>query len=216
MKLYSGPLSLFTAKVRIALAEKGIPYERIEVPFSRGRGYQPKHPEVLAHNPKAQVPVLVDGDLVLYDSTVIVEYLDERVPDPPLLPREARARARCRLRELHADEVLFPHVRGVFYTPAPERDAAQIAEARAAIHAIYAELDRELARRSWLGGDAFGAADLAYALTLSFAAQLGAPIPAELERLDAWLARSAARPSVARELAEMAKYAAELGGPGAG
>src|SRR5262245_55012580 len=214
MKLYSGPLSLFTAKVRIALAEKGIPYQRIEVPFSRGRGYQPKHPEVLAHNPKAQVPVLVDGDLVLYDSTVIVEYLDESVPEPPLLPREAKARARCRLAELHADEVLFPHVlaliRGVFYTPEAERDAARIAESREAILSIYAELDRELAGRSWLGGDVFGAADVAYALTVAFAAQLGAPIPAGLERLDAWLARTAARPSVARELAEMAKYAAEL------
>lgn len=214
MKLYSGPLSLFTAKVRIALAEKGIAYERIEVPFSRGRGYEPKHPEALAHNPKAQVPVLVDGDLVLFDSTVIVEYLDELVPEPPLLPLEAKTRARCRLRELHADEVLFPHVlaliRGVFYTPEAERDATQIAQARAAIFAIYAELDRELAGRSWLGGDAFGAADVAYALTVSFAAQLGAPIPAELERLDAWLARTAARPSVARELAEMAKYAANL------
>jgi glutathione S-transferase len=214
VKLYSGPLSLFSAKVRIALAEKGIAYERVEVPFGRARGYEPKHPQVLAHNPKAQVPVLVDGDLVLYDSTLIVEYLDERVPDPPLLPREPRARARCRLRELHADEVLFPQVwvliRQVFYTPETGRDAGEIAAARAGIEATYAELDAELAERDWLGADAFSAADVAYALTAFFASQLGAPVPERLERLDALLARCAARPSVARDIQEMAKYAAEL------
>lgn len=214
MKLYSGPLSLFTAKVRIALAEKGISYERIEVPFGRARGYEPKHPDVLAHNPKAQVPVLVDGDLVLYDSTVIVEYLDELVPEPPLLPADPAGRARCRLRELHADEVLFPHVwvliREVFYTPEAERDTAAIEAARTAIRAIQAELDAELAQRDGLGGDAFSAADVAYALPILYAAQLGSPIPEELARLDAWLARTLARPAVAREVQDMTKFAAEL------
>ena len=53
MKLYSGPLSLFTAKVRIALAEKALDYERVEVAFSRAEGYEPKHPDVVALNPKA-------------------------------------------------------------------------------------------------------------------------------------------------------------------
>jgi hypothetical protein len=57
MKLYSGPLSLFTAKVRIALDEKGVAYEKVDVPFSRTKGYEPKHPDVLAINPKGQVPV---------------------------------------------------------------------------------------------------------------------------------------------------------------
>jgi len=213
MKLYSGPLSLFTAKVRIALAEKALPYERVEVPFGRS-GYEPKHPDVLAHNPKAQVPVLVDGDLVLDDSTLIVEYLDERTPDPPLLPRDPADRARCRLRELHADEVLFPHVwvliREVFYTPEAERDADAVARAGAAIRAIQAELDAALDGRDWLGADAFGAADVAYALDLLFAARLGVPIAPELARLQAWFARVAVRPSVAREMEEMARTGARL------
>ena len=110
MKLYSGPLSLFTAKVRIALEEKNIPCERIEVPFSRAAGYTPKHPDVLAINPKAQVPVLVDGDLEIYDSTIILEYLEDLHPEPRLYPRDVKERARCRLLEAAADEVLFPHV----------------------------------------------------------------------------------------------------------
>ena len=66
MKLYSGPLSLFARKVEIALGEKGIAFERIMVPFTQERGYQPKHPDVLAVNPKGQVPVLMDGELGLF------------------------------------------------------------------------------------------------------------------------------------------------------
>ena len=73
MKLYSGPLSLFSRKVEVALHEKGLPFERVFVPFSQAKGYSPKHPDVAAANPKAQVPVLVDGDLTLFDSTVILE-----------------------------------------------------------------------------------------------------------------------------------------------
>jgi glutathione S-transferase len=77
MLLYSGPLSLFSRKVEIALGEKGLKFERIMVPFTQERGYQPKHPEVLRINPKAQVPVLIDDNLELYDSTLIFEYLED-------------------------------------------------------------------------------------------------------------------------------------------
>src|SRR5438445_756592 len=105
MLLYSGPLSLFSRKVEVALAEKAVPYQRVMAPFTQTKGYAPKHPAVLAANPKGQVPVLADGDLILYDSTVIIEYLDEKYPEPLLSPKEPQARARCRLLELEADEV---------------------------------------------------------------------------------------------------------------
>src|SRR5271163_616489 len=97
MKLYSGPLSLFSRKAEIALNEKGVPFERIMVPFCQAQGYSPKHPAVLAANPKGQVPVLVDGDLTLFDSTLIFEYLEDAYPVPPLYPKGAADRARCRL-----------------------------------------------------------------------------------------------------------------------
>ena len=83
MKLYSGPLSLFTAKVRIALEEKGLAYEQVERPLEPRARYEPHHPDVVALNPKAQVPVLVDGDVVVYDSTQIFEYLEDRYPSRP-------------------------------------------------------------------------------------------------------------------------------------
>jgi glutathione S-transferase len=207
MKLYSGPLSLFTAKVRIALEEKNIPCERIEVPFSRAAGYTPKHPDVLAINPKAQVPVLVDGDLEIYDSTIILEYLEDLHPEPRLYPRDVKERARCRLLEAAADEVLFPHVleliREVFYKPDPAtRDAAKVEAAQNAIREQYRDLDRKLAGREYFSSG-FTVADVGYFLVLMFAANLGIGVDPSLANLSAWLDRVAKRPSVAREVAYM-------------
>ncbi|OYW60815.1 MAG: hypothetical protein B7Z40_19500 [Bosea sp. 12-68-7] len=138
MTLYSGPLSLFARKVEIALREKGLPFERVMVPFNQTTGYDPKHPEVLALNPKGQVPVLSDAGLVLYDSTVIVEYLDEAYPEIPLYPGSPAERARCRLDELFADEILLQALKPLMHRtgpcPAdPARRAAQPAR-RAQCH----------------------------------------------------------------------------------
>src|SRR3990167_2870390 len=110
MKLYSGPLSMFGAKAEIALREKGIVFDLEMVPFEMKTLYEPKHPEVLRINPKRQVPVLIDGDLELFDSTQIFEYLETLKPDPALWPADLRARARARLLEHKSDEVYFPHI----------------------------------------------------------------------------------------------------------
>ena len=204
MQLYSGPLSLFTAKVRVALAEKGLAYDLVSVPFSRARGYQPKLPEMLAINPKGQVPVLVDGEVAIYDSTLILEYLEDRYPEPPLFPRDVAGRARCRQLEAAADEILFPHVwpliAEVYYKPdAAERDPARVTEALAAIAAHYAGLDRILDGRAYLCGE-FTVADIGYFLTMTFATSLGAAPDAELTNLAAWAGRVATRPTMAAEL----------------
>lgn len=212
MTLYSGPLSLFTAKVRIALREKEIHADTVSVPFSRAAGYTPKHPEVLARNPKAQVPVLVDGDLSLYDSTIILEYLEDSHPEPALYPREPRERARCRQLEAAADEIFFPPVWTLiwetFYQPDPARaDAARVDGARRELAHYYRELDARLADREYLCHD-FSVADIGTFLVLSFAVTLGAPPDPALRHLAAWQERVAARPSVAREMADMTAAAA--------
>src|SRR5262249_36741408 len=82
MKLYSGPLSMFGAKAEIAAREKGLDVEPIMVPFEMKTLYQPKHPEVLRINPKRQVPVLIDDDLEIFDSTQIFEYFETVKPEP--------------------------------------------------------------------------------------------------------------------------------------
>jgi len=147
MKLYSGPISLFARKVEIALHEKGVAFEREMVPFTQECGYAPKHPAVIVANPKGQVPVLVDGDLTIFDSTLIFEYLEDAHPEPPLYPRDAAAKARCRLQELYADEIMLPPLRGLMHRSVPpDADAGmgreQEAEAQRAeerLRAIYGE-----------------------------------------------------------------------------
>ena len=103
------------------------------VPFSQAAGYSPKHPAVLAANPKGQVPVLIDGDLTLFDSTLIFEYLEDAYPLPSLYPAGAAARARCRRLELTADEILLPLVvRLMHRTTPPDPEPAKEPERRPA------------------------------------------------------------------------------------
>jgi len=208
MKLYSGPLSLFTAKVRIALAEKNQPYERVTVGWSVEDRYLPHHPDVVALNPKRQVPVLVDGDTVVTDSTQILEYLEDRLPDPPLYPRDVAERARCRRLEAEADESIFPAVwdliEETFYPAADgERDAARADAARGRLAECHASLDRELAGRETLCNEGMSVADIGSFVMLNAGAGLGAPASSELTNLAGWIQRIGARPAVAREVAEM-------------
>ena len=111
MKLYTGPVSMFGAKVLIAAAEKGIVLDIENVPYELATASYPGHPEVDRINPKRQVPVLIDQDLELFDSSLIFEYFEDLYPEPPLWPGEPRRRAAARLLELKADEVWFPKLR---------------------------------------------------------------------------------------------------------
>ena len=108
--IYSGPLSMFGAKVQIAALEKGLDFDLVMVPYDSARGYDPKHPEVLRINPKRQVPVLTHGPVEIFDSTQIFEYLEDLAPTPPLWPRDPIARAIARNLEHQSDEVYFPHI----------------------------------------------------------------------------------------------------------
>jgi glutathione S-transferase len=211
MRLYSGPVSLFTAKARIALAEKGAAYERVEVGWSLARRYEPHHPDVVALNPKRQVPVLVDGDVVVYDSTQIFEYLEERLPEPPLYPRDVAGRARCRRLEAAADEQVFPAVWELIdaglYAGA-RRDEERLARGREALARQHAVLEAELSGRRWLCGERFTVADIATVIFVQAGAALGAPPAAEHPRLQDWLARALARPSVRADVQAMQAHLA--------
>lgn len=220
MKLYSGPLSLFSRKVEIALGEKGLAFERVMVPFTQERGYQPKHPAVLAANPKGQVPVLVDGELTLFDSTLIFEYLEEAYPTPPLMPRAARQRAECRMMELRADEVVFPHARVFFYrTDPPHPDPARRqadeeagARAEAALGDHFAALERSLGGRDFLCG-ALSYADIAMFMVVLWTQRLKGPPLQAFPALAAWYGRLQARPPFGKAASEIAAADRELTRP---
>lgn len=223
IKLISAPLSLFAKKVEIAFAEKGIEYERVLAPFTQTAGYTPRHPDVLAHNPKRQVPVLIDGDLALYDSTVIIEYLEDLRPSPPLFPAAARERAKCRLLELYADEVILASLKPLMHRNEPgaasrpdwaSREAAA-APAEAALSAHYAKIDAALGDRNYLCGD-FGAADIAVFVQLFYAQRLGGPSMKPHRLLWVWYKRVSARPAVSRVISETLSADERLSAPVSG
>lgn len=91
MTLYSSPSEMYSHQVRIVLAEKGVTVDIVNVDNEH------PHPELADLNPYCTLPTLLDRELALYNARVIMEYLDERFPHPPLLPVYPVARARCRL-----------------------------------------------------------------------------------------------------------------------
>ena len=93
IKLYHFWESGNSREVRIVLAEKGLDYQSEIVNVMKG---ETRTPKFLAMNPFGKVPVLVDGDLVVYESNIINEYLEEKYPNPRLMPREPAARAAAR------------------------------------------------------------------------------------------------------------------------
>src|SRR5215471_5556707 len=197
MKLYSGPLSMFGAKAEIAAHEKELDFELVMVPFDIKALYQPKHPEVLRINPKRQVPVLVDGDLEIFDSTQIFEYLETIRPAPTLWPADPKARARTRLLELKSDEVYFPPIIRLMGLQATPDDSAAV-EARTAAGRFYDELEQAMASRQWIAGDDYSYADIAFYMAQLFGARMTAPMTEAHPRLQAWRERMSARPAVAK------------------
>jgi glutathione S-transferase len=212
VKLYSGPLSMFGAKVEIALREKGIAFELEMVPFTAQHRYEPRHPEVLRINPKRQVPVLVDGAVEIFDSTQIFEYLEDRTPRPPLWPTAVPARAFARRLEHSSDEVFFPHVirlMGLRASPDPV-DSPEWIAARAGIESHYLRMDALLADRDYLAGE-FGYADIAFYMAQFFAARHTVPMSSAHPVLLAWRGRVARRPAVATVITAMAGYLTSTG-----
>lgn len=200
--LYSGPISMFARKAEIALGEKGIEFERIMVPFTQSKGYSPKHPNVLAANPKAQVPVLVDGDLTLFDSSLIFEYLEEAYPDPALWPKDPKDRARGRMLELFADDILLPAVRPIMHRSVPptspeERQKEEENGKRGELVLLehYQTLENRIGDTDYLIGD-FSYADIGMFMALIFAQRLKGPRLDGHPKLAAWYARVGSRPAV--------------------
>lgn len=194
MTLYSGPLSMFGAKCHIAALEKGLPVHLVMVPFTEDHRYEPKHPEVSRVNPKRQVPVLVHGDVEIFDSTQIFEYFEDLQPNPALWPRSRAARARARLLELKSDEVFFPHV--IRLMSLQEQLAEPLAqEAIAALDHYYAEMEAVLGQGEYVNDD-YSYADIAFFMAQLFASRLGAPMGMATPRLLAWRARVAQRTAV--------------------
>ncbi len=203
MELHDNPFSPFAFKVRAALYEKGCGFEKREVLRHADRE------RLLGLNPRGEVPALVDGDTVVFDSKLICAYLEERFPEPPLLPKDPAGRARCRQLELKADteidaclivlatlKLFRPEVAGQH--PGALDRAAEIWQRHCAF------LEEALAGRDWFADD-FSLADIALAPHFASAAFVGFPVGAEQPALAAWVERVSQRASVQQATREMAE-----------
>src|SRR5471030_2208438 len=117
LTLYSASDCVQCHRVRLVLAAKGVVYDLVVV--------NPRSPpeDLLDLNPYNSVPTLVDRDLVLYDTGVICEYLDERYPHPPLMPVDPMSRARLRLAMLRMEHEWVPHVQSIQHGTKVQADA---------------------------------------------------------------------------------------------
>ena len=200
MKLFDNPLSPYAMKIRTILYEKGIEFEKHEIHTESQRE------EFLKLNPRAEVPALVDGEAVLFDSKVIAEYIEETYPSPPLLPKDPAERARCRLLELLADTELDGAVLAYslfkFFRPEmAEQQPEAFEKAGSALRRHFVALEERLRGRPYFLGS-FSRADIAFAPHVGACGFLGLAPGDDTPRLAAWQARMNERESVQRTTQE--------------
>jgi len=173
----------YCARARIVLAEKGLGYEAVEIDLSDRPGW------LYAKNPSGTVPVLEeDGGLVLPESPVIMEYLEERFPEPPLWPADPADRALGRLWLDRFDVWL-----GSEYYALRRGEPSRLDEK-------LREIDAALEAQPYLSGREYGLADIGY---VPWILRAGSNLGVELEpyaALSAWLERLSERPAIAAEL----------------
>ena len=185
MILFDAARCPYCARARIVLAEKGVPYETVEIDLSDRPAW------LYEKNPRGKVPVIEEDEFVMPESSVIMEYLDERFPEPALLPDDPADRAAARLWIWDFDRRLGDD----YYAARRGED-----DARERLTARLATLDMWLEGRQFLAGGGYGLADIAYVPWILRAQQLLGVDLAPFEALSQWRDELVARPAVAAEL----------------
>jgi len=188
LTLIDAPRCPYCARVRIVLAEKGLAHETVVIDLADRPAW------LYELNPAGKVPVIQEDGWALPESAVINEYLEERSPEPVLLPSDPEARAAARLLIFRHGDFSRP-----YYSLRRELPGAELEFAEA-----LASLDATLAEVPYLTGSAFGLADVAYVPWLIRARDLLGVSFVPYPSVDAWLARLAERPSIAAEIALVA------------
>ena len=196
IKLYDAVPSTNSDRVKSALNEKGLAYERVSLNLARR---DQKRPEFLKLNPYGKVPVIDDGGKVLFESCIINEYLDERYPDPPLTPKDPFLRARGRILVdygmNHLHETYFALRNEFFFKKEGERDQKLIAEKQRELRQMLGYLEEALGDKEYFLG-AFSLTDIDLWPRVGRLEDYGALPSPELPRLGAWIQRMKARPSI--------------------
>jgi glutathione S-transferase/RNA polymerase-associated protein len=209
LHLYENPLSPYAQKIKIALHEKEVPFET-STPNLLGAA----EPEFRERSPLRQVPTLVDGDLALHDSTIILEYIEERWPTPPLLPAAPAARARARMIEEVCDTQLEAAIWAIteirfFRRATGDLGRGMLHAAARQIRGLHGYLERQLGAGPFFDGDAFGRADISVFPHIASGASFGIA-PAAGSPLAGWFERAMSRASTQRCLASVAEVMTAL------
>jgi RNA polymerase-associated protein len=181
--LYDAPRCPYCARARIVIEEKGLEVDVVEIDLSERPAW------IYEKNSTGRVPVIEEDGWVLPESAVIMEYLEERYPEPALLPADPAERAFARLVAFRADELTSP-----YYALRRGDDGA-----RERLDAALDRLDAALADRPFLGGAEYGLADISYIPWILRARDM---LDVPLDRfvaLSGWLDRVLERPAVAAE-----------------
>ena len=211
LTLYEQPSSPYSMKVKMALLEKGLEFQALA---PEGMMSDTAGGEFVQASPLAEVPALVDGDIKLFDSTIILQYLEDKWPQPPLLPKSPAERARVRMIEVVMDGLYEPNNWGLLEVTRFKRATGPLADtlvgyAKSNIDRLQHWLDGQLQGKPWLNGDSFGWGDIACAPYLNRSAVYGCAPPAG-SLLAEWLARVNQRPSVAKVIEQMHQGIANL------
>lgn len=185
MTLYSSQHDLFSHQARIVLAEKGVTFDVID---TTAEGYSSK--DFMQINPRGTTPTLVDRDLVLTEPRIILEYLDERFPHPPLLPVYPVARAKSRLMISRIEREWYSLLHQVESGTA---DAAK--KARKALHDQIASIDTLFANSAYFLSEEFSLLDCCLAPLLWRLPKLDLDLPARAKEIKTYAERVFTRPS---------------------
>ncbi|MBW4541091.1 MAG: glutathione S-transferase family protein [Myxacorys chilensis ATA2-1-KO14] len=198
MKLYYAPASSYSQRVLIALYEKQINFDPVEVNLFDAQ----ERDRYRQTNPFIKVPTLVtDESQVIFEASIIIEYLDRIQPDPQLIPKEPDQALETRIIERLIDvyinsgrEVLFAN------TQRPDQEQREVIKAHRLLETACQLLDQRLENRLWLTGDTFSLADCAAAPTLAYLRWVYSY--SHFPRLSDYVKRLESRPSVARAFQE--------------
>ena len=195
IKLYDFKSSPNCQRVKVVLAEKNLAYDTVPIDL---RKQEQKNPEYLKLNPYGKVPVLTDDSTVLYESLIINEYLDEKYPNPPLMPKDPASRAKARILVdygmAHFDSA-YQKLRVELMKETKEQSQPIIDGAKSDLKKLLQRFEDEIGQKPYLMGD-FSLVDADLIPRFTRLEGFGVlPDPA-LPRLGKYMERMKARPSV--------------------